>query len=161
MGWWGREAIALSHARAVKEVDVTDTILYFKRGYKYQVSRDFHATLVLPFPVTDPVKTDYLELDQFGNLLIKKGYAWDGASGPTWDTQNSMRGSLVHDAGYQLIRLGLVDPRNKEYFDQVLHDLCTQDGMWGWRADYWRWAVLEFGAGSTRPSAEPQEERAP
>jgi hypothetical protein len=68
---------------------------------------------------------------------------------------------LVHDVIYQLIRLGLIDARFKEYADQTLHDLCTEDGMLKIRADYWRWAVLNFGVGSTMPSAEPKEEVAP
>ncbi|MDD5538345.1 MAG: hypothetical protein PHF12_05210 [Candidatus Omnitrophica bacterium] len=94
-------------------------------------------------------------------MTIHSGYAWDGASGPTWDSKNSMIGSLVHDALYQLIRLGLIDAKYKEYADQLLHDLCTEDGMFSWRADFWKWAVLTFGAGSCRPSAEPKEEVAP
>jgi hypothetical protein len=138
---------------------MTDRVVYYKSGYKYQTTRDFHVQLAIR-PRT-PICTEYLSLDENGLLVIKKGYAWDGASGPTWDTKNSMRGSLVHDAGYQLIRLGLLDPDTKEYFDHLLHDLMVEDGMWDWRANYWRWAVLEFGAGSTRPSAEPQEECAP
>jgi hypothetical protein len=38
-----------------------------------------------------------------------KGYAWNGPSGPTLDTRNFMRGSLVHDALYQLMREGRMD----------------------------------------------------
>jgi hypothetical protein len=33
--------------------------------------------------------------------------------------------------------------------------------MWELRADYWEWAVKEFGAGSCKPSAEHQELVAP
>jgi hypothetical protein len=31
------------------------------------------------------------------NLNILEEYCWDGASGPAIDTQNFMRGSLLHD----------------------------------------------------------------
>jgi len=137
----------------------TDKKIYFKRGYKYQVSKPFRILLgVTPIEALDLA---FVRFDMGGNLLIRPGYAWNGASGPTWDTLNSMRGSLVHDVLYQLIRLGKVSNQHKEYADQVLHDLCTEDGMFKWRADYWRWAVLKFGAGSTRPSSEPKEEVAP
>jgi len=123
------------------------------------VKRPYHIKLdVVPYK---PINLAFVTMDMEGNLAALLGYAWNGASGPTWDTLNSMIGSLIHDIGYQLIRLGLIDPKYKEYFDQILHDLCTEDGMYSWRADYWRWAVLKFGAGSTRPSAEPKEERAP
>ena len=136
-----------------------DKTLYFARGYKYQVKRPYHIKLdVIPYA---PINLTFITMNIDGDLAVFKGYAWNGASGPTWDTLNSMIGSLIHDIGYQLIRLGLIDPKYKEYFDQILHDLCTEDGMYSWRADYWRWAVLKFGAGSTRPSAEPKEERAP
>ena len=135
-----------------------DKCLYFKRGYKYQTSRDYHIKVSIWGREID---TSYVSLDKKGNLLIRKGYAWDGASGPTWDTLNSMIGSLVHDVLYQLIRQGLLNPLYKKYADEVLHDICTEDGMYTWRADYWRWAVLKFGAGSCRPSAEPKEEVAP
>ena len=123
------------------------------------MKRPYHIKLdVVPYK---PINLAFVTMDMEGNLAALLGYAWNGASGPTWDTLNSMIGSLIHDIGYQLIRLGLIDPKYKEYFDQILHDLCTEDGMYSWRADYWRWAVLKFGAGSTRPSAEPKEERAP
>ncbi len=146
-----------------------DKCLYFKRGLKYQTTRDFHIKLSLPdddsiiqtvLPYS-PVQCDYFSLDMQGNLVIFKRYGWNGASGPTFDTLNSMIGSLVHDCGYQMIRLGLIDPKYKELFDKMLRDLCVEDGMWVWRANYWRWAVLTFGAGSCRPSAEPPEMVAP
>ena len=136
-----------------------DKCLYFKRGYKYQVTREYHIKLdIIPFA---PVDHRFVWMDMTGRTTIFTGYVWDGASGPTFDTLNSMIGSLIHDVIYQLIRLGLIDPKYKEYGDGLLHDICVEDGMYDWRANYWRWAVLEFGVGSTKPSAEPKEEVAP
>lgn len=137
-----------------------DKSLYFKRGYKYQVARPFHIKLDIK-PISAPIDIGFVIVDAIGNVIILPGYAWDGASWLTWDTLNSMIGSLVHDVLYQLIRLGLIDASYKEYADTVLHDLCTEDGMYSWRADYWRWAVLNFGSGSCLPSSEPKEEVAP
>ena len=37
-------------------------------------------------------------------MIVEKDYAWDGPSGPTIDTSNSMRASLVHDVLYQAMR---------------------------------------------------------
>ena len=136
-----------------------DKSLYFRRGYKYQVTRAYRIRLaIVPF---EPVDLPFVKMSITGLTEILPGYAWNGASGPTIDTLNSMIGSLIHDVIYQLIRLGLIDPRFKEYGDGLLHDICVEDGMYHWRANLWRWAVLEFGAGSTRPSAEPKEEVAP
>ena len=123
-----------------------DQYLYFSRGYKYWVRQDFHIRIAA-YPEED-IKLPFVHLLRDGSLTVFKGYAWNGASGPTWDTLNSMIGSLIHDVGYQLIRLGLLSSRYKEVFDEILHSLCAQDGMWDWRAGYWRWAVLHFGNGS-------------
>lgn len=136
-----------------------DKCLYFKRGYKYQANRDYH--IKLDIKLDKPIDEPFVKMDAEGNLTVLRGYAWNGASGPTWDTLNSMIGSLVHDVGYQLIRLGLIESAYKEYFDGLLHDICVEDGMYEWRAGYWKWAVLKFGAGSCKPSAEPKEEVAP
>ena len=150
-----------------------DKCLYFKEGYKYWVNRPYHIKLnIVPFaPIclsfkTVDVKNNIVEIplvtmDMQGNMVIYTSYVWDGASGPTWDTLNSMIGSLIHDVLYQLIRLGLIDDRYKEYADQVLHNICTEDGMFEWRADLWKFAVGEFGGDSCKPSAEHKELVAP
>ena len=137
----------------------TSRCVFYKRGYKNQLTRDFSIQTALR--PAQYVALKYITLSMGGLLTIKAGYAWDGASGPTWDTKNSIRGSLVHDALYQLIRLGYIEEAHKPYADQMLYDLCVEDGMFEFRASYWRWAVLTFGAGDTKPSAEPQEEVAP
>jgi len=136
-----------------------DRALYFRRGYKYVVKRDFHIKLdIVPYA---PVSVDHMQMDMEGNTVILAGYPWNGASGPTIDTLSSMIPSLVHDFIYELIRLGLISPEYKAYADQLLHDLGNECHMWGWRADLWLWAVGKFGDGSIRPSAEPKEEVAP
>lgn len=132
--------------------------IHYSAGYKYQVTRRFDVqTEIKGYNIL----LSFVTLDENGVLSAEKGYAWNGASGPTWDTKNSMRGSCAHDMLYQLIRLGLIASTYKEYADQLLYDLCVEDGMYQFRASYWRWAVLTFGAGSCRPSAEPQELVAP
>ena len=114
--------------------------IYYKTGYKYQLCRE-HTELVSIFlDPHKPVETDYLKLAD-GWLTIKKGYAWDGASGPTVDSKSSMRGSLVHDALYQIMRLGLLSETYRKQADKLLHDICTADGMNPIRADLWRDAV--------------------
>ena len=80
------------------------------------------------------------------------GYAWDGPSGPTIDTKNFMRGSLVHDGLYQLMREGLL--AHEEYrksADDLLRDICVEDGMSKFRAWYVHRAVRISGGKSTKP----------
>ena len=150
-----------------------DKCLYFKEGYKYWVNRPYHIKLdVIPFaPIclsfkTIDVKGNEVEIpiatmDMQGNTIIYPSFCWDGASGPTIDTLTSMICSLIHDLGYQLIRLGLIDPKYKSYFDDLLRDIGKEDGMYGWRTDIWHFAVSEFGDDSCQPSAEHLELVAP
>lgn len=87
-----------------------------------------------------------------GSLVIEKGYCWDGPSGPSIDTENFMRGSLVHDALYQLLRLHALDPAYRDYSDLLLWKICREDGMSAFRAWYVWKAVSWFGAKNARPT---------
>jgi len=123
----------------------------YRGGYKYQL----HADYVIDIPVVPKIviATAYIELDENGMLIIKKGYAWDGPSGPTIDTPSSMRGSLVHDALYQLMRMGRLDHVVcRPVADKLLHDICLQDGMCHFRAWYFYWGVRRFANFAADPS---------
>ncbi len=90
------------------------------------------------------------ELLPGGALTIKKSYAWDGPSGPTFDTRTLMRGSLVHDCLYQLLRetdFGAPETRDqhREQADEILYRICIEDGMWKWRAKWILAAVRKAG----------------
>jgi hypothetical protein len=138
---------------------IRDKCLHFLRGYKYQVARDYHIKLaIIPY---EPISLPFVEIDTAGDTVIKTGYAWNGASGPTLDTRNTMAGSLVHDLLYQLIRLGLIDSKYKEYADRMLKEICIDDGMNHIRATCWLWAVHTLGGPSCKPDAEPKEEVTP
>lgn len=123
--------------------------------YKYQLMDDYEVQIDIK-PAEDIVY-DYLALSSDGLLTIKKHYAWDGPSGPTIDTRDFMRGSLVHDALYQMMRLSALD--NNQYrkrADQILRELCLDDGMWGFRAWYVYLAVRIGASGSAKPGNEPE-----
>ena len=91
----------------------------YKDGYRYQLQEGY--SLVISIRPAAAVGNDYIALDPQGALRIAKGYAWDGPSGPTLDTANFMRGSLVHDALYQLMREGLLDHTvHREAADRIL-----------------------------------------
>jgi len=78
----------------------------YRDGYKYQLAEDH--TLLIDITPDEGVGNDFVYLGKSGMLVIRKGYAWDGPSGPTVDTRDSLRGSLVHDALYQLMREGYI-----------------------------------------------------
>lgn len=100
-------------------------MIYYRAGYKYQLAADY--AVLTPFHLVSPVETEWLRLSEAGWLLIRQGYAWDGPSGPTLDTASAMRGSLIHDALYQLIRLGNLGVACRAAADQIYEDCLIAD----------------------------------
>lgn len=123
--------------------------IHYGDGYKYQL-RQVYRTQISIKP-DRPIKTSWISLDTDGTLTIQFGYAWDGPSGPAFDTPDFMRASLVHDALYQLLREGRLDPSMREAADNEMHRICLEDGMWRLRA-WWCLRGVRLGAG---PAADP------
>jgi len=123
----------------------------YRQGYKYQLSEDYAIqTDICPLRI---FCNDYLGITDSGLLTIYKGYAWDGPSGPTWDTKTFIRGSLVHDAIYQLIRHNHVAKEYKDYSDRLLQQICIEDGMNRIRAWYVYQAVKYFAGYAISPKS--------
>ena len=99
----------------------------YKRGYKYQLAETYSVDVFIA--AKGKWSNLYLRLDKTNGILqIERGYAWDGPSGPTVDTKTFMRASLVHDALYQMIRLGVLDKSLREHADKLMRVHC-RDGM--------------------------------
>lgn len=124
----------------------------YQKGFKYQLAEDY--LIQIPIKPQEKIIFDWFSFSVFGNLLIMKGYAWDGPSGPTIDTANFMRGSLVHDVLYQMIRLGLLSTDYKDAADRLLQQMCIEDGMSKIRAWYVYRGVKRFAESATKPSSE-------
>ncbi|MBC8551363.1 MAG: DUF1353 domain-containing protein [Bacteriovoracaceae bacterium] len=122
--------------------------------YKYQLMQEYDIWIkVLPQAAID---TQFIQLSIEGHLIIKKFYAWDGPSGPSIDTLTFMRGSLVHDALYQLMREGhLSHIEHRKSADDILKEICLADGMSSFRAWYVYKAVRLFGEHSALPTDRP------
>lgn len=123
----------------------------YTKGYKYQLQAPAGFQLALVRPERT-ITTDWVTLTTEGELSVRHGYAWDGCSGPTWDGPKTMRGSLVHDVLYQLIRLEQLDKAWKADADEEFRRLLVEDGVMRFRANYFHWGVKRFGRGSTLPS---------
>ena len=121
----------------------------YKKGYKYQLNSEYDSYIPVR-PDTD-ILTEYIRLFKNGRLIIDRGYAWDGPSGPTIDTKNFMRGSLVHDALYQLIRMELLPQDKRSHADDLLQKMCKEDGMSSIRAWWVRLGVGLGGAAAADP----------
>jgi len=117
--------------------------IYFCGGFKYQLMAPYRTQTDI-LPAADVV-TEYVLLGTTGMLSILSGFAWDGPSGPSVDTLDFMRASLVHDALYFLIRTGRIDETWRERADNLLRSICLEDGMPHVRAELVYQGVRIFG----------------
>jgi hypothetical protein len=132
----------------------TEGYIRYRSDYKYQLADSYRINISIR-PKTN-IETDFIDLDMAGDLLIKEGYAWDGPSGPVKDTEENMRGSLVHDALYQLMRNKEISARtHRKAADQLFKDLCKADGVSNFTASVYYKALRKFG----RPAASPQNKK--
>lgn len=118
-------------------------IVRYTSGYRYRLEQRYSCPLQYIPPNTGG--NAFVWIDADGNLLIEKNYAWDGASGPAINTKNFVRGSLVHDALYQLIREGILPASYRKDADKILRQIVLEDGMWQIRALWVYAAVRMFG----------------
>lgn len=121
-------------------------MIKYQKRFKYQLVEDYSGSIKGEFP--NHVTHHYFTLNKDGSYLIFSGYAWDGPSGPTIDTSTFMRGSLVHDVLYQAIRLELIPLSFRKRADEILREVCLEDGMTRLRA----WLVyrgVRLGAGAS------------
>jgi len=126
-------------------------------GYKYTLAAAQY--IALRNFKDDEVICDHFRLRK--NVLeIKKGYSWDGASGPTWDTKDTITPSLVHDVLYQSIRIGHL-PKSKRFdADLEFYQLMrSRTHTWAGhvRALYFFLGVRLFGWLSVKPKKLGEE----
>lgn len=119
---------------------------------KYQLDDHFIImTKVIP-PWT--IRAEQITLTVDGVLGIEKGWTWDGPSGPTFDTDDTMVGAVVHDALYRLIACGALSPEYRDDADLELYRQLKAHGMFDYRAWAWYRAVRVFG-GKAIESLQP------
>lgn len=120
---------------------------YSKYKYKFKVEENF--SIELPFKIPDFVHP-YASLKD-GILSVKRGYAWDGASGPIINTRDTLVASLVHDVLYQAMRLNLIksSKENRTIADKNFFEILKMNGVNSIRRKVWYLAVRLFGKKST------------
>ena len=128
------------------------------KDYKYELAASYRVKIDLRPPTY--IETRFIMLTTLGNLSLNMGYCWDGCSGPTIDTKKNHRGGLVHDALYQLIRMGFLDRSFRKDVDQVFKTILLEDQFY-LAGTYYR-GVRLFGRRSTHPYiSRPCPERDP
>ena len=120
---------------------------YSEYKYKFKVEENF--SIELPFKIPDFVHP-YASLKD-GILSVKRGYAWDGASGPIINTRDTLVASLVHDVLYQAMRLNLIksSKENRQIADKNFFEILKIHGVNSIRRKVWYFAVRLFGKKST------------
>jgi hypothetical protein len=122
--------------------------IYFKPGYKYQLQEDYVHILIGGCTVPLFHHSKYI-VAVGTRVTVKAGYAWDGPSGPTYDSKSALRASLIHDTLYQLISEGILDDKQREAADNELYTTLLEDGVNKVRAYLWYLAVRAFGGASS------------
>jgi len=126
-------------------------MFYYKKRIRYKYNLHSDVTYQTDFSIEQDFDNRFLQLTSTGFLTIRKGYSWDGPSGPTIDTKNFMRGSLVHDALYQLMRENVLPQTARKRADEILRDICIDSGMSKFRASYVYFGVRLGGSFAAKP----------
>lgn len=137
-------------------VDVKDPV------FKYRLLMDIANQVdFLGLKLKEDIHNDYCSLFTDGLIIGRKLYAYDGASGPTKDTKDTMHGALDHDIFWQLIEEGFLGEEWREVSNAHLKKQCIADskllypdkklshkfmrGVSSVRFFAWRWSVTIFG----------------
>ena len=120
---------------------------YSEYKYKFKVEENFSIELTFKIP---DIEHEY-DSSKDGILSVKKGYAWDGASGPIINTRDTLVASLVHDVLYQAMRLNLIksSKENRKIADKNFFEILKMNGVNSIRRKVWYFAVRLFGKKST------------
>ena len=84
----------------------------------------------------------FVFLSSDGMLSIDNGWVWDGASGYTYDTPDTVEASLVHDALYFLHKKKKISRRKA---DKILYQILKKNDCPFFRRAAWFLAVRIFG----------------
>lgn len=100
-------------------------MLAYSRGYKFQVEEPYSIKTTITGYNVD---WDWYTLNSQGYLLVRKGYAWDGATG--WiDVPSIIRPSMIHDVFCQMMRRNDI-PHIFRYVNEYFYQECLRSGMW-------------------------------
>ena len=139
---------------------MSNSFIQYRSGYKYQLAEDY--TIKTTIKPKKRVDTEFITLEMDGTLTVKSGFAWDGPSGPVNDTVFNMRGSMVHDAFYQLMRNRKVSSRKyKDKADKLFKKMCIEDGVEKRVAESYYTALKLAGKPNTDPKNKKRVFRAP
>lgn len=130
--------------KAVKQGEGWDQSIRVERIGKYRLKDPYRIFVDIQLPGLVPPQVEHLRLVD-GVMEFDPGFLYDGPSGPAVDSDNAMRGALVHDGGYRLIAHGQLSASYQEYFDWLYRWVNGAAGMSGFRSWYQFVTVRRFG----------------
>jgi len=133
--------------------EATKGRILYAAGYKYQMRMNAVAeSRIRPGKL---INHEYFSISVDGVILVRRGYAWDGASFIAIDDPGTIYASVFHDAGYQAIRLQLLDPVWRKELDRMYESLCIEGRVNPARAKA-HYAALRIGGGyyNARPESD-------
>ena len=104
-------------------------MIFYKEGYDYQLYEDYEIQTDI---YDQNINEQFITIWPTGELVIRKGFAWDGASGSI-DTDTNRRASLVHDAICDAINNDLLPRHFQKNADRLFKEICKSAGMSGFR----------------------------
>ena len=114
-------------------------VKYCKVEGGYVVNEDItYNTIVEGYEIA----TDLFSLDSKGNLTVRKGFFWDGATGAL-DTENFMDASLVHDIFCILVNEGKLPKWTQALADEQMRMMCKEAGM-SWIRRMWTYTLVRL-----------------
>jgi hypothetical protein len=123
-----------------------DSICYARtndKEFKYELLTTYRINVGnIPNMACSP--GPYIKFIYPHTLCILAGYRWDGAT-YAWDTKETMRASLVHDALYQAIRMRALPLVYRAKADELFLHILQADGVSYIRAVYMYAAVRLCG----------------
>tara|TARA_R110000744_G_scaffold146669_2_gene259529 strand:- start:5212 stop:5598 length:387 start_codon:yes stop_codon:yes gene_type:complete len=124
----------------------------FYEGIDYKECNGGYSLLKLRFLTTSLTGFEYegdsYSIQRDGRIFAYCGYWYDGPSGPTIDTANSMEGSCFHDIIYDMIKKGIIPNTywNRRKADKIFYKALRRDKMNWFRAQLWYWGVRGGGS---------------
>ena len=115
---------------------------------KYCIVEDFKVQTIVKNYYVDQ---EFYTLERNGELEVRKGFCWDGASG-AFDTKDFMVPSLVHDIFCVLVNRGILPPYAQALADEQLRLLEIESKM-PWIRRMWTYIAVRLYQINKRPGS--------
>ncbi len=125
--------------------------MYYIDGVKYILEKTWSVQTNIRPPKA--IRYKNISLGKKGLLTLTPGFPWDGPSGPTYNTPNSIAASAAHDALYRLMRRGLLVRKWRKKADEVFYWILREKRMSEIRATAWYQAVRGFAKSASEAAS--------